>query len=125
MCVTHKAADGTPTFVLRQFGLKAYEDAGRDNFNLDLLLNAGKLELGHKVGDLLVHFDEATKQEVPGANAGFFYITREGTQGTIEITDRWTKAPDLTNRASPPPPGVGELKGVRFILMPIIASKKP
>jgi hypothetical protein len=120
MCVTHRAPDGTPTFVLRSFGMKAWEISQRDLRNIDKLIPAGTLPSGHDVGDLLMHYDAEAKRSVPDANAAFIYVTREGTMGLIETTDRVTRTADLTGRFSPPPAGVGFQTGVRFNLTWII-----
>ena len=120
MCVTHRAPDGTETFVLRSFGMKAWEISPRDLRNLDKLIAAGTLPKGHEVGDLLMHYDEASKRAVPDANAAFVYVTREGSMGLIETTDRVTRTADLTGAPGDPPAGVGFFKGVRFNLKSII-----
>ena len=38
MCVTHRSRDGTQTFVLRSFGMKAWEISPRDLRNIDKLI---------------------------------------------------------------------------------------
>ena len=43
-----------------------------------------------------MHYDDESKQSVPDANAAFIYVTREGSMGLIEITDRVTRTADLT-----------------------------
>ena len=88
MCVTHRAQDGTQTFVLRSFGMKAWEINPRDLRNLDKLIAAGTLPKGRDVGELLMHYDDASNQAVPSANAAFIYVTRDGSMGLIETTDR-------------------------------------
>jgi hypothetical protein len=120
MCVTHSAPNGTQTFVLRSFGMKAWEISGRDFRNLEKLIAAGRLPKGHEVGELLMHFDEASKQSVPDANAVLIYITREGNMGLIEITDRVTRTADLSGTMGNPPAGIGFKKGVRFNLKSIV-----
>ena len=120
MCVTSKAADGTRSFVLRQFGLKAYEIERLDDRRLDKLLRSGKLPLGHEASDLLVHFNETSKKDEPGEYAAFVYVTREGNQGVIEIWDRETRMTynvlgSVANR-----PGNGVDKGVGFDLKTIL-----
>jgi len=120
MCVTHRAKDGTETFVLRQFGMKAWEISRRDVRNLDKLIAAGTLPEGRETGELLMHHDEESKQDVPDANAAFIYITRDGSMGLIETTDRITRTADLTGSMGRPPAGVGFHKGVRFDLKSII-----
>ena len=62
MCVTHRAPDGTETFVLRAFGMKAREISPRDLRNLDKLIAAGTLPEGRAVGELLMHYDTESKQ---------------------------------------------------------------
>ena len=58
---------------------------------------------------------------MPDANAAFLYITREGSMGVIETTDRVTRTANLTGLPSGSPwPGVGFHKGVRFNLKAII-----
>ena len=52
MCVTHRAPDGTQTFVLRSFGMKAWEISRRDLRNIDKLIAAGTLPKGHDAGDV-------------------------------------------------------------------------
>jgi hypothetical protein len=120
MCVTHRAADGTPTFVLRSFGMRAWEISPRDLRNLDKLIAAGTPPSGRDVGELLVHHDGESKRSVPDANAAFLYVTREGNMGLIETTDRVTRTADLTGSPGAPPTGVGFHKGVRFNLKPVI-----
>ncbi len=120
MCVTHRAQDGTQTLVLRSLGMKVWEISERDSRNIDKLVAAGTLPAGHDSGDLLMHYDEASKQAVPNANGAFIYITREGNMGLIEVTDRVIQTADLTGRIGLPPAGVGFHKGVRFNLKSII-----
>lgn len=120
MCVACFAPDKTETFVLRGFGLEACEISPRDLRNLDKLVAAGKLPEGRPVGDHLMHYHSETEQYIPDANAAFLYITREGSLGLIETTDRVTRTEDLTGGLFPPPRGVGFFKGVRFNLKTII-----
>jgi beta-lactamase regulating signal transducer with metallopeptidase domain len=114
MCVTHRAPDGKQTFVLRSFGLKAWELGPRDLRNINKLVASGTLPKGHVAGELLMHFDEQSNRSVPDANAAFIYVTREGSMGLIEITDRVTQKADLTGTMGDPPTGVGFQTGVRF-----------
>ncbi len=121
MCMTHRAPDGTETFVLRSFGMRAWEISGRDLRKFDMLIASGTLPKGHDVRELLVHFDEESKQTVPDANAAFIYVTREGSMGLIETTDRVTQTADMTGMpAGNAPAGVGFKKGVRFNLKSIV-----
>ncbi len=120
MCVTHRGADGTQTFVLRSFGMKAWEISHRDLRNIERLVASGTLPKGRETGELLVHYDEESKQSEPDANAAFVFVTREGCMGLIEITDRVTRTADLTGNIGDPPAGVGFQKGVRFNLKSII-----
>jgi hypothetical protein len=120
MCVTHRGPDGTETFVLRSFGLKAWEISPRDLRKFDRLVAAGTLPEGHGAGELLMHYDDAPERAVPDANAAFVYVTREGCMGLIEITDRVTQTANLSGMPGSPPAGVGFHKGVRFNLRPII-----
>ena len=119
MCITHVAADGTQTFVLKAFDMQVWEISERDRRNLDRLIAAGTLPQGHAVEELLMHYDTESKQSVPEANAAFIYITREGSMGVIETTDRVTRTADLTGQLSAPT-GVGFFKGVKFNMKPII-----
>ena len=66
MCVTHRQQDGTETFALRSFGLRAWEISPRDLRNIDKLIAAGTLPEGHDVGELLMHYDEASKRAIAG-----------------------------------------------------------
>ncbi len=120
MCVTHRTPDGTQTFVLRSFGMKAWEIGRRDLRNLDRLIVAGTLPEGHNVGDLLIHYDDESKRSIPDANAAFIYVTREGSLGLIETTDRVTRTGDLAGMAGNLPAGFGFQLGVRFNLKSII-----
>jgi hypothetical protein len=119
MCVTYRGPNGKETFVLRSFGMKVWEITPRDVRNLDKLLAAGTLPKDREVGDLLMHHDDESNQPVPDANAAFLYVTREGSMGLIEVTDRVTHTADLTG-APGAPAGVGFFKGVRFNLKEII-----
>src|SRR5207249_4744683 len=74
MCITRRGLDGTETFVLRAFGLKAWEISPRDLRNIDKLIASGKLPEGREVGELLMHYDAATQQLEPDANAAFMFI---------------------------------------------------
>jgi hypothetical protein len=100
--------------------MKAWEIGPRDLRNIDRLIAAGTLPRGHDVGELLMHYDDGSKRSVPDANAAFIYVTREGSLGLIETTDRVTRTADLTGNAGGPPPGVGFHQGVRFNLTSII-----
>ena len=102
MCVTHRSPDGKETFVLRSFGMKAWEISARDLRNIDKLIAAGTLPKGHEMGDLLMHYDDASKQLVPDANAAFIFVTREGSMGLIETTDRVTRRADLSGLGGQP-----------------------
>jgi beta-lactamase regulating signal transducer with metallopeptidase domain len=112
MCVTLRAPDGTQTYVLRAFNMQAWEINQRDLRNIDRL--TGTLPQGRAVGELLMHYDPESRQFVPDANAAFTFVTREGSMGLIETTDRVTRTADLTGIAVSPPRGVGFQKGVRF-----------
>jgi hypothetical protein len=120
MCVTHRAPDGKQTFVLRSFGMKVWEISERDLRNIDKVIAAGTLPKGRDAGDLLVHYDEESKQLVPDANAAFIFITREGCMGLVETTDRVTRTQDTMGMMGGPPRGVGFKIGVRFNLKSII-----
>ena len=121
MCITHRAQDGTETYVLRALGMKVRQIDARDLRNLDKLIAAGSLPEGRPVGELLMHYDAKSEQLVPDANAAFLFITREGSMGVIETTDRITRTADLTGiAASPSSGGVGFHKGVQFSLKAII-----
>jgi hypothetical protein len=125
MCTTHRATDGTQTYVLRGFGLKAWEISPRELRNLDKLLANNEWPRGREVGDLLMHHDTTTKHFAPDANAAFLFQTREGNLGLIEITDRVTRTEDLTGRPSGnEPTGVGFFKGVRFNWKTIVTGKQ-
>lgn len=121
MCVKYKAPNGSESFVLKSFGMKAWEITPRDLRNIDRLVAAGKLPQGHEMDGLLMHYDEGTKTHDPGVNAAFIYITKEGSIGVIEVTDRITQTADLTGRpAGAAPTGVGFFKGVKYNLKSII-----
>jgi hypothetical protein len=120
MCITHRDADGTETFVLRSFGMKVWEISPRELRNLETLIAAGKLPEGREVGELLMHYDPETQQLEPDADAAFLFVTREGNMGLIETTDRVTKTANLNGLAGGPPRGLGFFKGVQFNLKSII-----
>jgi hypothetical protein len=110
MCVTHRAPDGTETYVLKSLGMKVREISTRDLRNLDRLIAAGTLPEGRPVGEMLMHYDNKREQLVPDANAAFLFVTREGSMGLIETTDRITRIGGAA----------GSHKGVRFNLSAII-----
>ena len=121
MCITHRSPDGTETYVLRALGMKVREIEARDLRNLGKLIAAGTLPEGRPVGELLMHYDAKSQQFVPDANAAFLYITREGSMGVIETTDRVTRIAKPVGLSNwPPVVGVGFHKGVRFNLKEII-----
>jgi hypothetical protein len=123
MCVTHRAADGSETYVLKAFGLQVHELTERELRNTDRTVIGGTLPTGRAVppGDLLMHHDPATGQPNPAADAAFLYTTREGNQGLIEITDHITRTENLTGGfAGNEPKGVGFHRGVKFDLKSII-----
>jgi hypothetical protein len=119
MCVTHRAPDGTETYVLRALGMKVREITPRELRNLDKLVAAGTLPEGRAVGDLLIHFDTESQQFVADANAAFLFVTRDGSRGVIETTDRVNRTANITGMPSSPT-GVGFHNGVRFNLTEII-----
>ncbi|AMV18287.1 M56 family metallopeptidase [Planctomyces sp. SH-PL14] len=119
MCVTHRAADGTETFVLRGLGMTVQEITSRDARNLERSVAAGALPKGRPVEELLMHYDESAKRLVPNADGAFLFTTREGSVGLIQTTDRVTKTADLTGSFGAPA-GVGFHKGVRFDLKAIM-----
>ena len=117
MCITHRSADGTETWVLHALGMTVREIDSRELRNLDKLIAAGTLPEGRPVGELLIHYDTKSQQLVPDANAAFLFTTREENMGLIETTDRITRTADLTGLASSPSSGgVGFHKGVQFNL---------
>jgi hypothetical protein len=120
MCITHRAPDGKETFVLRTFGVKAWEIGPRELRNIDKLIAAGTLPDGRDVGELLMHYDAASEQLVPDANGAFLFVTREGSMGLIEITDHVVRTQNLNGLPGQPPGGVGFNLGVRFNLRTII-----
>jgi hypothetical protein len=120
MCVMRRSPDGTETFALRAFDMRVWEIGPRTVRNLDRALAAGKLPEGRPVGELLMHYDPASRQFVGDANAAFLYVTREGSMGLIETTDRVTTTANLNGKTTTPPQGVGYTKGVRFNLKEII-----
>jgi hypothetical protein len=121
MCVTHRSPEGKETFVLRSIGMQVGEIDARQLRDMERLVSTGRIPEGRPVGELLMHFDEDSKQYVPEANASFFFITREGNMGVIEVTDRITRTADLTGQAAGMSTGgVGFHKGVRFNLSQII-----
>ena len=94
---------------------QTFLEAGREDAERAVVLDQQSL-LGE-----LVHHDGQTGRDVPDANAAFVYITREGTMGLIETTDRVTRTADLTGLpAGQPPSGVGFKVGVRFNLKWIV-----
>ena len=121
MCVTHRAADGTETYILKGFGLKVQELTERDARNLDRAIAAGTSPTGRAIpsDNLLMHQDPATSKPIPEADAAFLYTTREGNQGLIEITDHINRAEDITGQLASPK-GVGFHRGVKFDLKSII-----
>lgn len=120
ICTTQRSPDGTETYVLRAIGMKVREISPRDSRNLDRLIAAGKLPEGRPVDELLMHYDPQSRQLVPDANGAFLYITREGSMGVIETTDRVTRIAEPNGFAVGATPGVGFHKGVRFNLKAII-----
>ena len=66
-----------------------------------------------------MHFDTESQQFVPDANAAFLFITRLGSRGVIETTDRVNRVANITGMPSSPA-GVGFHKGIRFNLTEII-----
>jgi hypothetical protein len=118
MCVTYTAPDGTESYALRAFDMQVREIGPRDVRNIERLVRAGTLPEGRPVGELLLHYD-AVSQKLTPENGAFLYVTREGTMGVIEVTDRVTRVADLTGMAGPPA-GVGFHKGVRFNLTTIV-----
>lgn len=120
ICTTHRAADGTETYALRALGMKVWEIDAREVRDLDKLLAAGKLPEGRPVDELLMHYDAKSDQLVPDANAAFLFVTREGSMGLIETTDRVTRTANLGGAPYSRKPGVGFHKGVRFDLKAII-----
>ena len=95
--------------------MKAWEIGLRDVRRFDRLIASGTLPKGHDVGELLMHHDDDTKRPVADRNGAFVYVTREGSMGLIETTDRVTQTADLTGMpAGNAPAGVGFKTGVRF-----------
>lgn len=121
VCITHRATDGTETYVLRALGMKVHEIDSRALRNLETSIAAGKLPEGRPVGELLMHFDPKSEQLMPNANGAFLFVTSEGNMGLIETTDRITRTADLTGLPSGTSSGgVGFHKGVEFNLKAII-----
>jgi beta-lactamase regulating signal transducer with metallopeptidase domain len=115
MCVTRELPNGAETYVLRTFGATSREISPRELRNIDRLAAAGTLPKGRPVDELLLHYDDETRQNVLDANGAFIVTTREGSWHLIEVTDRVTRTADLTGRpAGNAPGGVGFHKGVRF-----------
>src|SRR5262249_10941935 len=64
MCVTHRAPDGAETYVLRALGMKVREITARELRDLDSLVATGRLPEGRPVGELLMHYDDKSRQLV-------------------------------------------------------------
>lgn len=95
--------------------MKAWEIGPRELRRFDRLIASRTLPKGHDAGELLMHYDDETKRLMPDANGAFVYVTREGSMGLIEITDRVTQTADFTGMvAGNAPAGVGFKTGVRF-----------
>jgi hypothetical protein len=121
LCVTQRAPDGTETYVLRALGMKVIEITPRDARNLAKQIAKGSLPEGRPVDELLMHYDPVAKRFDPNANGAFLFVTREGSMGLIEVTDRVTRTADLSGQAAGgEPKGVGFHKGVRFSLSAIV-----
>jgi hypothetical protein len=118
MCVALEVPDAARTYALRPFGLRVTEITEADARNLQKRIQAGGLPEGRPVDDLLLHADPATNDLVADANAAFLYVTREGGQGMLEVTDRITKTANL-NGALGAPAGTGFYLGVKFNHWPI------
>jgi beta-lactamase regulating signal transducer with metallopeptidase domain len=115
MCVTHRSSEGKENFVLKSFDMKLREISPRALRSIDKATTKRQLPLGREeTGDLLMHFEDETKQYVPDANAIFVYQTREGNWGLIETTDRITRTANMTGMYGDGPSGVGFFKGVKF-----------
>jgi hypothetical protein len=67
-----------------------------------------------------MHHDPEKQELIAAANAVFLFVTRDGSFGVIETTDRVRRTADLTGTAGTPPRGVGFFEGVRFNLKTII-----
>ena len=120
ICVAHRLPDGTETYVLEALGMRVREIGSRDLRNLDRLIAAGTLPEGRPVGELLMHYDTKSQQFVPDANAAFVFITREGSMGVIETTDRVTRIANPTGIAEGSRAHAGSPTGVRFSLREIV-----
>lgn len=121
MCVTHRSRDGKETYVLKAIGMQVREIHSRQLRDIHKLITAGTLPEGRPVGELLMHYDDDSKQFVPDANAAFIFVTREGNMGLIEITERITRTANMTGQAAGVSNGgIGFHKGVQFNLKEII-----
>ena len=115
MCVVHRSSDGTSTYALRAFDMRVHEISLWDAENIEKRLASGKIPEGRPEGDLLLHYDAEAQKYMPGENAAFIYVTREGGMGLIHVTDRVTRKQNLTGIAAGDPiPDEGFQKGVRF-----------
>ena len=73
-------------FALRSIGLRAWQ-LGKERLKRqtdDLTLEALQAE-GTPAGDLLLYYDQQTKQFDPKATASFFYVTRDGSPGLLFV----------------------------------------
>jgi hypothetical protein len=119
MCVTYEKPDGSTTYVLRGFDLQVREISARELNRIDSLVGEGTLPEGRPAGELLLHHDPETGENV-AENCAFLYTTREGSMGVIEVTDRVTRTANLSGPTGSAPAGVGFFKGVKFNLTTIV-----
>jgi beta-lactamase regulating signal transducer with metallopeptidase domain/DNA-binding beta-propeller fold protein YncE len=113
--------DGTDQwfYCLRGLGLRAWEiDNERWNGLRDEVRGQEPLLLGRPVEDgYLMHFDEASGQYDPAAQASFLFITRDGARGVLRTVSQVRRVYGQDN-----PPGraddesdIGFSKGIRIM----------
>ncbi|HSY44046.1 MAG TPA: M56 family metallopeptidase, partial [Candidatus Acidoferrum sp.] len=88
----HDAQSGKIFYTMRGIGLQAWEIPNGHWATIDSDLQHDTLPaLDTPAGDLLMHYDVASARYEPKRKATFLFITRDGSEGILRITEQITR----------------------------------
>lgn len=99
-------------YVLRSFGMRAWQIEVPDYDRLENQLRAGHVKLGQPTAGFLTDYDPQTVRFHPERPAAFLFITREGTHGALHVVCQVTKPVVPGQRNTDPE--AGPYSGVRI-----------
>lgn len=124
MCIEHPLAEGMRGYVVRTFGMKAWRLSSDEAYRIRQLARDGRLPTGTPTGEILAPDVVKSPEGVACRPTMFLFRTREGTWGTLRLTDQITIARDITGQLMVEK-GVGFHRGVKFDLGLMLDRRPP